>query len=155
MKRGVPGNTLASALHLLHRAGQCADELFAVNAANAELTPRQFAVLKAIADCHEPSQTALVDKTGIDRSTMADIVRRLIAKHLAQRRRTRGDARTYVVRLTDRGQAMLRLAEPAARSTDERILASLSPGERDAFLRSLARIVTTIAASAQRNGRNS
>jgi DNA-binding MarR family transcriptional regulator len=135
---------LSSAIHLLHRAGQCADELFALNVGDAELTPRQFAVLRAIADSEEPSQTTLVEKTGIDRSTMADIVRRLNSKGLLQRRRTRRDARMYAVRLTDRGIAALKLAEPAARSTDERILASLAPTQREAFLRSLSRIVAAI-----------
>jgi DNA-binding MarR family transcriptional regulator len=135
---------LSSALHLLHRAGQCADELFAINVGEADLTPRQFAVLRAIADSEEPSQTTLVDKTGIDRSTMADIVRRLISKGLVQRRRTRRDARMYAVRLTERGAAALRIAEPAARSTNERILSSLPPTQREPFLKSLSRIVSTI-----------
>ncbi len=84
---------LSSALHLLHRAGQCADELFAINVGNSGLTPRQFAVMQAIADSEEPSQTLLVEKTGIDHSTMADIVRRLTSRGLVQRRRTRRDAR--------------------------------------------------------------
>jgi DNA-binding MarR family transcriptional regulator len=63
-----------SALHLLHRAGQCADELFALNVGKTELTPRQYAVLAAAAASEDLSQTALVDATGIDRSTLADIV---------------------------------------------------------------------------------
>lgn len=134
----------SSAIHLLHRAGQCADELFAHNVGQADLTPRQYAVLRAISETDEPSQTTLVNRTGIDRSTMADIVRRLMSKGLVQRRRTRRDARRYAVRLTDRGEQALRLAEPAARSTDERILASLPATQRDAFLRQLTRIVATI-----------
>jgi DNA-binding MarR family transcriptional regulator len=156
MKLDDNDTELSSAIHLLHRAGQCADELFAINVGQADLTPRQFAVLRAIADSEEPSQTTLVDRTGIDRSTMADIVRRLISKGLVQRRRTRRDARKYAVRLTDRGDAALRLAEPAARSTDERILASLPPTQRETFLRSLSRIVATInSANGSRAGRNS
>ncbi len=75
---------------------------------------------------------------------MADIVRRLMSKGLVQRRRTRRDARRYAVRLTDRGESALRAAEPAARNTDERILASLPATQRDAFLRQLSRIVATI-----------
>jgi len=156
MKLDDNDTELSSAIHLLHRAGQCADELFAINVGQADLTPRQFAVLRAISDSEEPSQTTLVDRTGIDRSTMADIVRRLISKGLVQRRRTRRDARKYAVRLTDRGDAALRLAEPAARSTDERILASLPPTQRETFLRSLSRIVATInSANGSRAGRNS
>jgi DNA-binding MarR family transcriptional regulator len=145
MKLETQEDPVSSAIHLLHRAGQCADELFAVNVGDADLTPRQFAVMKAISSSEDPSQTTLVELTGIDRSTMADIVRRLISKGLVQRRRTRRDARMYAVRLTEKGLAALRVAEPAARSTDERILASLPPTQREAFLKSLSRIVATIS----------
>ena len=73
---------VTSALHLLHRAGQCADELFASQVKESDLTPRQFVVLTAVAGIEEPSQTTLVQKTGIDRSTVADIVRRLVERGL-------------------------------------------------------------------------
>jgi DNA-binding MarR family transcriptional regulator len=134
----------SSALHLLHRAGQCADELFAVSIGDSDITPRQFAVLHAVAASEEPSQTLLVEKTGIDRSTLADIVRRLVEKGLLQRKRTRRDARMYAVRLTDKGQMALKQAEPAARSTDERLLAALPQRERETFLDALSRIVQLI-----------
>ena len=152
MKHENGDDRASSALHLLHRAGQCADEMFAVSVGEAGLTPRQFAV---IANSEEPSQTTLVERTGIDRSTMADIVRRLTSRGLVQRRRTRRDARRYAVRLTDKGESALRLAEPAARSTDEKILAALAPTQRDAFLRSLSRIVMAVEPDgAARNGRS-
>jgi len=133
-----------SPLQLLHRAGQCADELFATNVSESEITPRQYTVLRAVQNSQDPSQTRLVDSTGIDRSTLADIVRRLVGKGLLQRKRSRHDARMYVVRLTERGTDALRKAEPAAQSADERILASLSPGEREPFLKALRRIVETV-----------
>ena len=142
----------SSVLHLLHRAGQCAEELFAINVGRAEITPRQFAVLKAIAGGQDQSQTSLVESTGIDRSTMADIVRRLAAKSLIRRRRTRRDARMYAVSLTEKGHAALKLAEPAARSTDQRILACLPQAQREAFLKSLARIVGAIGAPGDPRG---
>jgi len=132
----------ASALHLLHRAGQRADELFADNVGGSDLTPRQFAVLRAVLESEEPSQTTLVEKTGIDRSTLADIVRRLVDRGLLQRRRTRRDARMYAVRLTSSGQQALKGAEPAARKTDEKLMSALSAQERDSFLKLLSRIVT-------------
>jgi DNA-binding MarR family transcriptional regulator len=138
------GHHDASALHLLHRAGQCADEIFANTVAGSDLTPRQYAVLRAVATSEEPSQTVLVEKTGIDRSTLADIVRRLVAKGLLNRKRTRRDARMYAVRLTEKGHAALKTAEPAARSTDERLLAALSEAERDTFLNQLNRIIETL-----------
>ncbi len=154
MKQDAGEERMSSALHLLHRAGQCADEMFAVSVGEAGLTPRQFAVMMAIANSEEPSQTTLVEVTGIDRSTMADIVRRLTSRGLVQRRRTRRDARRYAVRLTDKGETALRQAEPAARTTDEKILAALAPTQRDLFLKSLSRIVLAVEPeAAHRNGR--
>lgn len=156
MKHDAEDDRMSSALHLLHRAGQCADEIFAVSVGQAGLTPRQFAVMTAIANSEEPSQTTLVERTGIDRSTMADIVRRLTSRGLVQRRRTRRDARRYAVRLTDKGEGALRLAEPAARSTDEKLLAALPPTQRDMFLRSLSRIVLAVEPeTVSRNGKSS
>ncbi len=134
----------ASALHLLHRAGQCADELFAVSIGDSALPPRQYAVLRAVDGNDEPSQTTLVEMTGIARSTLADIVRRLVEKGLLSRKRTRRDARMYAVRLTEKGQAALRRAEPVARSTDERLLSAIPQREREVFLDALNRIVQMI-----------
>jgi DNA-binding MarR family transcriptional regulator len=133
--------SVSSALHLLHRAGQRADELFADQVGQSDLTPRQYAVLRAVGQSEEPSQTDLVGHTGIDRSTLADIVRRLVERGLLQRRRTRRDARMYAVKLTANGQSLLKSAEPAARKTDEKLLSALSAQEREAFLKSLDRIV--------------
>jgi DNA-binding MarR family transcriptional regulator len=142
--RTEPTDKQESAVHLLHRAGQCADVLFASYIGAADLTPRQFAVLKALASADEPSQSALVNKTGIDRSTMADIIRRLVGKSLVQRRRTRRDARMYAVRLTEKGKAALDGAEPAVRQTDERILSAIPAAQREPFLKALTRIVETL-----------
>lgn len=148
-KSGISENTAAtevisSAVHLLHRAGQCADEVFSGNLSDSTMTPRQYAVLKAVEVSVEPSQTTLVDITGIDRSTIADIVRRLVERGFMQRRRTRRDARMYALKLTPKGQAALNTVEPAVISTDEKLLAALSPDERGAFLDALTRIIDAI-----------
>ena len=132
---------IPSALHLLHRAGQCADELFASEVKESDLTPRQFVVLTAVDGSEEPSQTTLVEKTGIDRSTITAIVRRLVNRGLLARKRTRRDARTYAVRLTARGEAALKNAQPAARSTDEQLLSAIPQPDRAVFLEVLGRIV--------------
>ena len=80
---------LASPLHLLHRAGQRADYLFARHVGSHAFTPRQFAVLQAVADADGLSQTAIMTATGIDRSGTAELVRRLVSSGLLQRRRTK------------------------------------------------------------------
>ena len=103
-----------SPVHLLHRAGQCAADIF--QAEISDLTPRQLAILMTVASDEGASQTKLVDATGVDRSTMADIVKRLVRKRLLQRRRTREDARAYAVKLTDEGRRVLSAASPVLRA---------------------------------------
>jgi len=134
----------ASALHLLHRAGQFAEVLFTNETGKADLTPRQFAVLICVAQNPDVSQTGLVEQTGIDRSTLADIVRRLVKKGLLQRKRTRRDARMYAVRLTPKGHSLLSQVKPLASKVDQRILSALRNDQRGVFMEALAEIVGAI-----------
>ena len=145
MKRELQSDRLSrSPIHLLHRAGQCAGEIFHTEMKDGELTPRQLAVLVTVANNEGLSQTGLVDRTGIDRSTLADIVRRMQRKGLLQRRRTREDARAYAVKLTDEGRRVLRIADPLARRVDDRILEALPAKQRDQFVDDLLSIVDTL-----------
>ena len=145
MKRDSTSDRLQrSPIHLLHRAGQCAGDIFHAEMMHGELTPRQFAVLYTVANNEGLSQTGLVERTGIDRSTLADIVRRMQRKGLLQRRRTKEDARAYAVKLTDEGRKALRTAEPLARKVDDRILEALPDRQRDQFVNGLMAIVDTL-----------
>lgn len=134
-----------SAMHLLHRAGQCAGDIFHSINSLEDLTPRQYVVLLTVSQNEGLSQTDLVDATGIDRSTLADIVRRMLTKGLLQRQRTKQDARAYSVKLTEAGWDVLRSAEPAAAQVDQKILAVLEPDQRDGFMTSLNTIVASIS----------
>jgi DNA-binding MarR family transcriptional regulator len=143
-KQGSASQLDRSPIHQLHRAGQCAADIFQAEMGLDDLTPRQYAVLLTVSQNEGLSQTQLVEKTGIDRSTLADIVRRMLKKGLLSRRRTREDARAYAVRLTDEGWKSLRTADPVARRVDERILAALPAAQRDRFLEDLGTIVMAL-----------
>ena len=136
-----------SPIHLLHRAGQCAGDVFQAEMTQGDLTPRQYAILLTVAQNEGLSQTHLVEKTGIDRSTLADIVRRLLKKGLLQRRRTKDDARAYAVKLTEEGMRVLKSAEPMARKVDDRILSALPGQQRERFVQDLNTIVQALGAS--------
>lgn len=138
------GSLERSPLHLLHRADQCATDLFLAMLQEDGLTPRQFAVLSTIARFEGLSQTHLVERTGIDRSTVADITQRLLKRGLIQRRRTREDARAYAVTLTELGWDRLRAAAPDVKRVDETILAALSDNHRDRFVDDLIAIVDAL-----------
>ncbi|MCJ7598835.1 MAG: MarR family transcriptional regulator [Methyloceanibacter sp.] len=141
-KRGKPLDR--SAMHLLHRAGQCATDFFMAETQPSGLTPRQFAVVTTIAEEEGLTQTELVERTGIDRSTLAEIVGRLLGRGLIHRKRAKEDARAYAIKLTSQGWKSLRDAEPAATATDARLLAALPPSKRQDFVDLLNLIVSTV-----------
>lgn len=120
--------------HDLHRASQLADDIFAVAAANIDLTARQLTVLEIIAQVDRPSQTDICMRSGIDRSTVADMVLRLVRKRLVERRRSRTDARRYALQLTEAGRAILEIARPIARDVDARLAADLPSGNTGQFV---------------------
>ena len=80
-----------SPYHLLKRAAQYAAHIYMGEVGKSGLTQRQFTVLLAVDQNDGISQTALVKMTGIDRSTLADLVARLLAQGYLQRRRTKDD----------------------------------------------------------------
>lgn len=147
--QGANGSPLAdSILHLLHRAGQVADDLFAKEISDESLTPRQFAVLAVLAQRQTASQTDIVDATGIDRSTLADIVRRLVERGLLGRKRSKLDARAYDVRLTAAGQNALKSAQPAVNRIEERMLKSLPAAKRNDLVDMLGQLVQSLGKDA-------
>jgi DNA-binding MarR family transcriptional regulator len=137
----VKGDTFLheSVSDLLHRAGQLADNAF-VRYSTIQLTPRQFAVLSCVAEEDGLSQTDIVERTGVDRSTLADLIPRLVSKGLLRRSRSKDDARRNEVHLTARGGLALKSALTAARRTDEVILKCLRSGQREALLAALTAI---------------
>ena len=128
------GPLATSPSHLMHRALQLALDIYAEETGADGLTQRQFAVLEAVSLKAGLTQTELVRMTGIDRSTLADLVTRMTAKGLLERERSTLDARAMAVRLTEAGAAALDAARPMVQSADKRILALLPKGRRDVFL---------------------
>ena len=134
-KKSAPARTLEhSPSHLLHRALQLALDIYGEETGPDAVTQRQYAVLSAVAAHEGLTQTDLVRATGIDRSTLADLVARMIGKQLLGRERSTADARANTVRLTDAGRAALDSAAPRVSAADARILKLLPARKRDAFL---------------------
>ena len=119
--------------HLLHRTLQVALDLYAEEFGPTGITQRQFAVLAAVESREGLTQTELVGLTGIDRSTLADMAARMIAKGLLERQKSPTDARANSVRLTAEGRLVLTEAQPKMAAVDARLLKLLSGGKRDPF----------------------
>ena len=130
--------------HLLHRAQQFAAERFTKAMAGAKLTQRQFAVLHATAQEEGLTQTQLVKTTGIDRSTLAELVARMVKNGLLEREKLADDARANAVKLTESGRALHETATRGAMDADKAILSALPKNKRASFIETLRRIAETL-----------
>ena len=102
-QKAADGGLSQSVTHLLHRVLQLALDFHAEATGPKGLTQRQYTVLAAAGVSDGVSQSDLVRATGIDRSTLADLVARMIAKGLLERERSATDARANSVRLSAAG----------------------------------------------------
>ena len=109
-------------LQTIHHAGQAATTIFAEHIGDTDITIRQVALMAAIKDDPGASQTKLVGATGVDRSTLAEMTRRVVKKGWATRRRTKDDARTYAVNLTPDGLAILAKGKSAVAKTEKALV---------------------------------
>lgn len=128
--------------HSLHRASQLTDDLFAAAMAGVDITARQLTVLEIIAQSQGPSQMDICEIAGIDRSTIADMVMRLIKKGYVLRERSRIDARRYELDLTHEGRRILELARPIARKVEAQVVSAVSSDCIGPFREGLTSIVS-------------
>jgi DNA-binding MarR family transcriptional regulator len=126
--------------HLLRRCVQYANDLFSHEPGASDLTKQQFTVLAAVEQNEGMSQTDLVAITGIDRSTLAEMIRRMIEKGLLDRERTETDARANAVHIAAGGRKALRSARSASDRVERTLLAGLSAADRAKFVKMLAAV---------------
>lgn len=123
--------------HLLRRAQQYANDLHSTGVGASGPTPRQFEVLHVVSRNKGISQTDLVKATGIDRSTLADMIARMLKKGLLSRSRDKDDARANNVSITPAGQRMLSAASAGVSRADTQTLAALPKSQQAAFMKAL------------------
>jgi DNA-binding MarR family transcriptional regulator len=128
--------------HLLRRCVQYANDLFSQEPGASDLTKQQYTVLSAVEQNEGMSQTDLVNITGIDRSTLAEMIRRMIEKGLLDRERTESDQRANAVRIATGGRKALRTARSASDRVERALLSSLSSTDRAKFIRMLTTVVS-------------
>ncbi|MFZ1992268.1 MAG: MarR family winged helix-turn-helix transcriptional regulator, partial [Alphaproteobacteria bacterium] len=110
-----------SPAHLLRRATQYANDIYASEVGEDALTARQFAVLLTVEEHDGLSQTDLVNMTGIDRSTLADMISRMLKKELLRRRRTDDDARANSVSITTSGKRALATVLSRVKKAEDKV----------------------------------
>ncbi|MCT2582819.1 MarR family winged helix-turn-helix transcriptional regulator [Actinophytocola gossypii] len=99
---------------------------------------RGYQVLTAAARDEAPSQSALGERLGIDRTVLTYLLDDLERADLVARRPDPADRRTRRIVATDNGRALLRRLEDRLAQAEARVLAGL-PGEDQVTLKALLR----------------
>ena len=122
--------------HLLRRNHQRSYDLFTARVGDA-LTRQQFALLLTLAQKPGSSQNELVGSTGMDKSTLKEMIGRLVLRGWIERERAPTDNRAWTMRITPAGRTLLEelVARVAAAQRD--ILAPLAEEDRPFFIRCL------------------
>ncbi|MGB0631603.1 MAG: MarR family winged helix-turn-helix transcriptional regulator [Alphaproteobacteria bacterium] len=123
--------------HLIRLCQQRAVDIFVEEVGEEGPNPRQFAVLVNVLKTPGMSQTALVEASGIDRSTLTEVLKRMIDRDLVSKSRTKKDQRANALYITERGRDMLATALDATQRAQARILAPLPEEDRDQAMKIL------------------
>lgn len=129
-----------SPAHLLRLSLQRLADLFSEQPRANGLTLRQFVLLLAAYQQPGSIQAELVARTGIDRSTVGDMLDRLVRRGFISRRRSGNDQRANAIFVLPEGVAALAAAMPAARNAQEQLLEPIPPELRSTFALLLRRV---------------
>ena len=122
--------------HLLRRNHQRSFEIFA-RVVGDDVTRQQVALLIALSQNPGASQNFLVELTGFDKSTLKEMLGRMVVKGWVRRARDPGDQRAWRLFNTPEGARQLSARMARVAEAQRQILAPLPPALRLAFLRCL------------------
>ena len=132
-----------SVSHLLHRAQQLAADHFARRVQNKfeyDITLRQFALLSAVIEKPGVSQSELVQITSIDRSTLADMIKRMEDRGWVKRMASKKDGRANALKVQPAGLRVFTEVERDAVEADHAVLREIPKKKRDALIDRLERL---------------
>ncbi|QHJ01611.1 MarR family transcriptional regulator [Xylophilus rhododendri] len=105
------------------------------------VTPVQYGLMTAVAALPGLDQTALGQEVGLDRTTTADVVKRLEDRGLLERKPNPQDRRTRHVSLTDEGQRLVAALHANMTRAQERLLEPLREAEKSMLMDLMQRLV--------------
>lgn len=138
--------------HLLRRAHFKAEEMFANTFAQEDVTPRQKAALVLLHQEPGLNQNALAERLSMDRNTVAEMVKRMSAGGLIERRPSPSDARAYQLYVAAGGIGLLNRVMPKDAAVEDQLLAKLPPEYRALFIKCL-RLIAEVSDESDPNPR--
>jgi MarR family transcriptional regulator, lower aerobic nicotinate degradation pathway regulator len=100
-----------------------------------------FRLLAALEEFGPASQASLGRRTEMDRSDVVAAINELAAQKLAERATDQNDRRRNIITITAKGRAHLRRLDALLADAQDELLAPLSPGERQALVGMLTRLL--------------
>lgn len=139
LRNGLPIKRIATPL--ARRFAQICTAVLADMTAEADLTPLQYAVLSYLFDEPDIDQNGLAARLGIDRTSAGQLVDQMEARGLVDRRVNGADRRARLLRLTARGTKLRERLRPKAHEVQAKLLATLTPTEREILLELMVRVI--------------
>ena len=120
--------------HLIRRLHQIHVALFLEECSEYNLTPVQFGVLTVLANGRARDQVTIAKMIGVDRNTVADVIRRLVRRQLLDRYDNPGDKRTKFTKITSEGKHLIDRVQPGMIEAQRRLISPLSDEEYIRFM---------------------
>lgn len=126
---------------LIRRLHQIHISLFLAETEAFSITPVQYSLLTALEQHGELDQNSVALEVGLERTTVAEVIPRLEARGLLERRQSETDRRVKLVKLSRKGRALVRRMESAVQRAHDRTIDHLPPDDRDRLLLYLIQLV--------------
>lgn len=127
--------------YLIRRLHQIQYALFLEECAGYDITPVQYGLLTTLAANPDIDQNTLGRELGIDRTNVADVLKRLETRGFIRRHRSTQDRRMMLARLTPLGEEITRAMYGPMQRAQLRFLDPLPPEERSKLIAMLMRLV--------------
>lgn len=127
--------------YLVRRLNQIHYALFYEECKTQNITPVQYGVLTALSLSPWLDQTAIGMELGLDRTTTADVIKRLQDRGLVERRVNPNDKRSRQAVITEEGLRIMGLLQGGMARAQQRLLEPLSPRNREVFMKLLSTLV--------------
>jgi DNA-binding MarR family transcriptional regulator len=129
--------------HLIRRAQQAHNRMW-VNEVSGEITSPQYGILNAILGYPGIDQKSVGEEVGIDKSTVGDVIDRLIEKRLVVAYRDPDDQRRNLLHLSKAGKRAVSDLAPRVLEMNRKLVRALDEREQQRLVMLLEALVDSI-----------
>ncbi|MEQ7918486.1 MarR family transcriptional regulator [Xanthomonas sp. WHRI 1810A] len=126
---------------LIRRLHQIHCGLFLEETREFNITPVQYSLMTALGTHGEMDQNTLSHEIGLERTSVAEVIPRLEARGLLQRRQSTEDRRVKLVKLSRKGLYLLKKMDENVKRAHDRTIEQIPEAQRALFMLQLIRLV--------------